>query len=154
MGRLASFLGRHCPTTHTLAAFLAARPNLHPATTLAVLRAVPAAGELVEKVEDKKKLEEEEEVMVKKSVPKAQVKQRGLQRCGTCGLRVAAARLLQHLCIHHKAELEADYGPAILANQCGLCTFASRSATDSKKKYAMVKHIGAVHGKVLDYAKD
>ena len=47
-------------------------------------------------------------VMVKKSVPKAQVKQRGFQRCGTCGLRVAAAGLLPHMCIHHKAELEAD----------------------------------------------
>jgi len=96
--------------------------------------------------------------MVKKSVPKAQVKQssttRGLQRCGTCGHRVAAAGLLHHMCIHHKAELEADYGPAILANQCGLCPFASRSATDIKKKYAMVRHIGALHGKVLDYAKE
>ena len=97
-------------------------------------------------------------VMSKKSVSKAQVKwsstTRGLQRCGTCGLLVAAAGLLPHMCIHHKAELEADYGPAILANQCGLCSFASRSATDYKKKYAMVKHIGAVHRKVLDYAKE
>ena len=97
-------------------------------------------------------------VMFKKSVAKAQVKQssttRGLQRCGTCGFRGAAADLLHHLCIHHKAELEADYGPAILANQCGLCTFASRSATDYMKKYAMVKHIGAVHRKVLDYTKE
>lgn len=59
VGRLASFLGRHCPTTHTLAAFLAARPNLHPATTLAVLRAVPAAGELVEKVEEEEEVCEE-----------------------------------------------------------------------------------------------
>ena len=64
------------------------------------------------------------------------------------------ADLLHHLCIHHKAELEADYGPAILANQCGLCTFASRSATDIKKKYAMMRHIGAVHRKVLDYARE
>ena len=97
-------------------------------------------------------------VMVKKSVPKAEVKQssttRGLQRCGTCGLLVAAARLLHHLCTHRKADLEADYGPAILNNQCGLCPFASRSRTDAEKKKAMVMHIGAVHGKVLDYAKE
>ena len=94
-----------------------------------------------------------------KSAPKAQVKENaatreGLPRCGTCGLRVAAAGLLHHMCTHYKAELEAAYSPAILANQCGLCTFASRSRTDAKKKSAMVKHIGAVHRKVLDYARE
>ena len=93
-------------------------------------------------------------VSTKDVVAKSASTKRGLQTCGTCGHRVAAAGLLQHLCIHHMAELEAVYSPAVLANQCGLCTFVSRSGTLAQRKAVMVKHIGAVHRKVLDYTRE
>lgn len=38
---LARFLGKHCPTSHKLALFLAAQPSLNPETVVAVLKLIP-----------------------------------------------------------------------------------------------------------------
>jgi len=120
-------------------------------TTKAVMKKSTTSKVVVEKSASTKAVVKKSSAT--KAVSKSAFTKRGLQTCGTCGHRVAAAGLLHHLCIHHKAELEAAYSPAVLANQCGFCTFVSRCENLYQRKAVMVKHIGAVHRKVLDFAE-
>jgi len=112
---------------------------------------VPKRGELanVRRVKEKAEKKSIRKIWVKSSTKQQTL--RSLVRCKCCAFMGSGSALLNHLFIHYSAQMKERYQKDLDANRCPECGFSSSSTDSSDLKRNMLRHIGVIHKKILEF---